>query len=330
VILVGVPGMNDREIESIERYIKEEVDADFQFLGKNVLPREELVKKAKDADIIITWDQKMDDELYKELNLCAFCAASTGFNVADIVAATRNGVMVTNAKDYCVDEVSGHAVMLILACSRKLAYVTENVKRGNWNIGGIGNIKRFSEATVGIFAFGSIARAVAEKLNGFGVRMISYDPYVSKDIMEEYGVEKVDFDSLLIESDYITLHAPLTDETEGIFNYDALVTMKQSAYIINTARGRLIDQDSLYELLKGGRIAGAGLDVIQNEPPLEKDKELIKLPDVIVTPHSAYFSDKAQEMQLRITARDVVRIIRGEIPINLRNPEVLDSEKFKK
>lgn len=325
VVLVGVPGMNDEEVQSLERYIREEGIEDFVFLGKPVLSREEAKEKLKGTDILVTWDQQMDEGLYKELDLMAFCAASTGFDAADIEAATANGVMVTNAKDYCVDEVSAHTVMLLLACGRRLYHVTENVDRGDWSVDGIGSVRRLKGSTVGIFAFGSIARGVAEKLKGFGVRMVSYDPYVDREVMEAYGVEKVGFETLLRESDYITIHSPLTDETRGMFSREALSWTKEGVVIVNTARGAIVDQEELYQMLKRGRIVAAGLDVLLHEPPSEAEKGLLELPNVIVTPHSAYFSDEAQEHQLRITARDVGRIARGERPVNLRNGEVLKS-----
>ena len=319
VALVGVPGMNDEEVQTLERYIRNEGIEDFVFLGKPVLSREEALERLKDVDILVTWDQQMDDGLYRALDLMAFCAASTGFDAGDIEAATRNGVMVTNAKDYCVDEVSAHAVMLLLACGRRLNHVRENVDRGDWSANGIGSVKRLKGSTVGIFAFGSIARGVAEKLSGFGLRMISYDPYVGKEVMNEYGVEKVDFDTLLAESDYITIHSPLTEETRGIFSGEALARTKEGVVLVNTARGAIIDQDALYDMLRSGRIVGAGLDVLIHEPPTEAERGLLELKNVIVTPHSAYFSDEAQDHQLMITARDVGRIARGERPVNLRN-----------
>jgi D-3-phosphoglycerate dehydrogenase len=319
VVLVGVPGMNDEEVQSLERYIREEGIEDFEFLGKPVLTRDEAKERLKGVDILVTWDQQMDDGLYRDLDLMAFCAASTGFDAADIKAATKNGVMVTNAKDYCVDEVSAHAVMLLLACGRRLNHVRENVNRGDWSVKGIGSVKRLKGSTVGIFAFGSIGRAVAKKLHGFGVKMISYDPYVDEEVMNEYGVQKVEFQTLLSESDYITIHSPLTEETRGMFSREALARTKEGLVLVNTARGAIVDQDALYDMLRSGRIVGAGLDVLTHEPPTEAEKELLELKNVIVTPHSAYFSDEAQDQQLRITARDVGRIARGERPFNLRN-----------
>ena len=326
VVLVGVPGMNDEEVQSLERYIRDEGIEDFTFLGKPVLSREEALEKLKGVDILVTWDQQMDEGLYRDLDLIAFCAASTGFDAADIDAATRNGVMVTNAKDYCVDEVSAHAVMLLLACGRRLLHVKKNVDRGDWSVNGIGSLKRLEGSTIGIFAFGSIGRAVAQKLKGFGVRMISYDPYVDEDVMNEYGVQKVEFETLLTESEYITIHSPLTEETRGIFSREALSRTREGLVLVNTARGAIIDQDALYDMLRSGRIVAAGLDVLTHEPPTEAEKGLLGLANVIVTPHSAYFSDEAQEQQLRITARDVGRIARGERPFNLRNENVVSGK----
>lgn len=320
VVLVGVPGMNDREIEKIEEFIRQEVPGvQYEFLGKPVLSDNELVEKARDADVIVTWDQQMSDELYAKLNLKGFCCASVGFDAADVNSATKHGVMVTNVRDYCVDEVANHSVMLLLTMTRKLWHVQENARNGKWSVEGIGSIKRLSESTVGLFGFSSMARDVAGKLKGFGVRLLAHDPYVDEKTMKDFGAEKVDFETLISESDYISIHAPLTDETRGIFSRETLRKMKPSAYIINTSRGRIIDQEGLYDALVNGQLAGAGLDVLWNEPPQESDMKLFELPNVIITPHSAYYSDEAQEQQIKICAQDVGRILRGEKPLNLRN-----------
>ncbi len=320
VVLVGVPGMNDREIEKIEEFIRQEVPGvQYEFLGKPVLSDNELVEKAKDADVIVTWDQQMSDELYGKLNLKGFCCASVGFDAADVNSATKHGVMVTNVRDYCVDEVANHAIMLLLTMARKLWHVQENARNGNWSVEGIGSIKRLSESTVGLFGFSSMARDVASKLKGFGVRLLAHDPYVDEETMKEFGAEKVDFETLISESDYISIHAPLTDETRGVFSREALGKMKPSAYIINTSRGRIIDQEALYDALVSGQLAGAGLDVLWNEPPQESDMKLFELPNVIITPHSAYYSDEAQEQQIKICAQDVGKILRGEKPLSTVN-----------
>ena len=296
VALCGVPGMNKEDIEKMERYIKEEYEnIEFLFLSENVLKKEELIKRCQDVEILISWDQEMDDEIYEKLNLRAYCAASTGFNAANIEAATRNKVLVTNVVDYCVDEVATHAIMLMLGCNKKLYSMIPYVKDGNWNLSILGKIKRFENSTVGLFGFfGSIPKAVSRKLSGFGANIISYDPFVSEEDMKSLNVTKVDLDTLFKESDYLSLHTPLLDSTKNIINKEVFKKMKSTSFLINTARGGLVNHEDLYEALKNNYIQGAGLDVLENEPPKEIDKMIIALPNTIVTAHSAYYQKKLQ------------------------------------
>lgn len=325
VVFCGVPGMKKQDIDNMEKYVKEEyVDVDFHFLGEEILDKYYLIEKAKDAEIIISWDQEMDDEIYESLNLKAYCAASTGFNAPNIDAATKNGVIVTNVSGYCTDEVANHTVMMILSLNRKLHKMVPYVKDGNWDLDILGKIKRFKGSTVGLYGFGSISKSVCEKLSGFGVNIISTDPIVSEDEMKKFGVLKVDLDTLLKESDYLSLHTPLLPSTERIINMENLKKMKPTSFLINTARGGLIDFDDLYEALNKGVIQGAGLDVLENEPPQENDKKIIDHPNTIVTAHSAYLSEEASDAQIRITAKIVGQILRGEKPDNIRNEKVLD------
>ena len=324
VVLCGVPGMKNEDIVKMESYLREEYNnLDFLFLGENTLEKEELINNCKDVEILISWDQEVDEEVYGKLNLRAYLAASTGFNAANVEAATKYNVVVSNAKDYCKDEVATHAMMYILACARKLFLMLPYVKEGNWGLSTIGKIKSFKDSTVGILGLGSIGSNVAKKLSGFGVKIISCDPNVSSTDMEELGVIKVDFDTLLKESDYLSLHTPLLPSTKEVINLEALKKMKPTSYLINTSRGGVVKQDDLYFALTNGIIAGAGLDVLEHEPPKVSDKFLINLPNVMVTPHSAYLSEEASDAQLRITAQEAGRILRNEAPINLVNPQIL-------
>lgn len=326
VALCGVPGMNKEDIEKMEIYIKEEYDnVEFLFLSEDVLGKEELIEKCKDVEVLVSWDQEMDDEIYEKLNLRAYCAASTGFNAPNLPAATRNKVIVTNVMDYCVDEVATHTIMLMLACNKKIYSMVPYVKDGNWDLSIVGKIKRFENSTVGLFGFGSIPKAVARKLAGFGVNMIAYDPFVSEEDMESLNVDKVDLDTLFANSDYLSLHTPLLPSTEEIINKETLKEMKPTAFLINTARGGLVNHEDLYEALLNNHIQGAGLDVLENEPPKEIDKKIIALPNTIVTAHSAYLSEEAAYSQIRVTAKIVGQILSSNLPINIQNPEVLDS-----
>lgn len=323
--LCGVPGMKKNDIEKMEKYIKEQYrDVDFTFISEDVLEKEELIEKCKDLEVLISWDQEMDDEIYERLNLRAYCAASIGFNAGNVEAASRNNVIVTNVSDYCVDEVAVHTLMMILACNRKLSKMIPYVKEGNWDLEVLGSIRRFEGSTVGLLGFGSIPKSVASKLSGFGVKVISYDPFVSEEEMKDYDVKKVELDDLLAESDYLSLHTPLVPSTDKIINKENIAKMKSTAYIINTARGALIDQKDLAEALENDLLQGAGLDVLENEPPMESDRAIIDSPNTIVTAHSAYVSDEASDSQLRITSEIVADILRSKVPINVKNPEVLD------
>lgn len=325
VALCGVPGMNKEDIKKMERYIKEEYEnVEFLFLSEDVLEKEELIEKCKNVEVLISWDQEMDDDTYKRLNLKAYCAASTGFNAANVEVATNNNVIVTNVVDYCVNEVATHAIMLMLGCNKKIYSMVPYVKEGNWDLSILGKIKRFENSIVGLLGFGSIPKAVAKKLSGFCVNIISYDPFVSEEDMKALNVTKVDLETLFKESDYLSLHTPLLESTKNIVNREVFKKMKPTAFLINTARGGLINHEDLYEALTNNYIQGAGLDVLENEPPKEIDKKIISLPNVIVTAHSAYFSEEASDSQIRVTAQIVGKILHSAIPNNVKNPQILN------
>lgn len=325
VALCGVPGMKKSDIVKMEDCIKEEYeDVAFTYLSENVLKKEQLIERCKDMDVLISWDQEMDDEIYEKLNLRAYCAASIGYNGANVQAATRNNVLVTNVSGYCIDEVATHAIMLILSCYRKLYSMVPYVKQGNWDLDVLGSIKKFEDSTIGLLGFGDISRAMVEKLSGFGVTVLAYDPFVSEEGMASFNVTKVDLDTLLKASDYLSVHAPLLDSTKNIINMESIKKMKKTAYIINTARGGLINHKDLFEALSNHYIQGAGLDVIGNEPPKEIDEKIIHLPNTIVTGHSAYVSDEASDLQIRTTAKIVGSILKSEMPTNIINPEVME------
>jgi D-3-phosphoglycerate dehydrogenase len=326
VIFGGVPGMDKKYRDRMKKgIIKEYENVDFIFFGENTITDEELIEKYSDAHILVSWDQEMNENTYKSMpNLKAYCQASVGFNAANIPIATKYGVIVTNVSDYCIDEVSNHTIALILACARKLYIMGPKVKMGIWDCAIAGDIKRFTDSTIGLYGFGKIAKEVSKKLKGFNVNIIANDPYVSKEEGEKYGVTMVDFNTLVKTSDYISLHTPLLPSTEDIFNKTIFKKMKPTAFIINTSRGKLINQQDLYEALTNNIIAGAALDVLKNEPPEDEDKKIIQLPNTIVTAHSAFVSIESAEQQIDLTCKNVGRILRGEKPNYICNPQVLD------
>ena len=315
VIFGGVPGMTQSDIDKMEQYLLEEYpEVDFYFYGEDTISKEELLMVGKDADVLISWDQEMDDEIYSSLNLTAYCAASTGFSPANVDAASKNGVYVANVPDYCMEEVSSHTVTLILSLYRRLYRMVDYVKEGNWDLSPMKNIKRFENSTVGLMGLGRIPRKVSEKLSGFGVEIISYDPFVSKEDMKELGVKKVDLDELLAQSDYLSLHTPLMESTEKIINKENISKMKDGAYLINTARGGLINEEALLEALDSGKIRAAGLDVLSDEPPSQIGRKLIDHENTIVTGHCSYVSIESSDEQIRKTAINVAMFLSGQIP----------------
>jgi len=248
-------------------------------------------------------------------------------------AATERGICVTNVPDYCLEEVSDHTMALLLACARKLLPQDKAVREGKWDTLERPRIRydiwppmfRVRGQTLGLIGFGNVARALVPKAQGFGLRVIACSPHVGDDVVAGLGVEPVDLDRLLRESDYVSVHTALNAGTTHILGLEQFRQMKRTAYLINTARGGLIDEGALYTALSEGYIAAAGLDVMELEPP-PSDNPLFKLDNVVFTAHSAHYSDASALELRRRPVEEVVRALRGELPYNLVNPEV--KEKF--
>lgn len=323
VLFGGVPGMMEEDMKKMEKYVLEEYpEAEFHFYGEPTVSKEKLMEIGKDVDVLISWDQEMDDEIYKTLNLKAYCAASVGFNAANINAATKNGVYVINVPDYCTNEVATHTVTLMLYLYRKLYHMVDYIEEGNWDLSPMDGIRRFEDCTVGLMGFGRIPRAVARKLQGFGVEIIAYDPFVDEENMKNAGVKKVELEDLFKNSDYLSLHSPLLDSTANTVNKETIAMMKDGAFIVNTARGGLMNEEDLLEALDSGKIAAAGLDVLVDEPPSEIGKRLIAHKNTVVTGHSSYASIEASDEQIRMTSKNVAKFLRGEVPegtLNLKD-----------
>lgn len=320
VIFGGVPGMVPADIKKMQQYILEETpEADFHFYGENVLSREELLEVARGATVLVSWDQPMDEDLYEALDLKAYCAASIGFDAANIKAASKNGVYVANAPDYCTNEVASHALAFILALYRRFYSVVDYVKAGHWDLSPMEATKRFENSTVGLVGFGRIPQALAKKLSGFETKILAFDPFISQEEMQKLGVEKVELEELFKNSDYISLHTPLLDSTRHLVNEKTISLMKDGVYLVNTARGALIDEEALYQALVSGKIRAAALDVLTEEPPSEMGRKLIELDNTIITPHSSYASMEASDLQIRTTAKNVAAFLRGQVADNTLN-----------
>lgn len=241
-----------------------------------------------------------------------------GVDGIDLAAATDHGVPVVNVPDYGTDEVANHAVALLLALARKLTRLDRQTRAGGWNVFLTGPIHRLAGRTVGILGCGRIGASVARKLAGFDVELLGTDPYVAA---LPPGVRPVSLERLLGESDYLTIHCPLTAETRHLIDAEALGRMRPHAVLVNTARGGIVDTGALVEALHAGALAGAGLDVLEQEP-LDPASPLLQMEQVIVTPHAAWYSEEGRSDLKRRAAEEAVRVLGGERPRHCTNPEV--------
>ena len=237
-----------------------------------------------------------------------------GYDNIDVPAATAHGVRITYVPDYGVHEVSTHAITLLLVMARNMESLLKASAEGRWDHGAMGTVQRIQDQTLGVLGLGRIGRQTALKGLGLGMRVLGYDPVIPDEDIRATGIEPADMDRVLVESDYISLHVPSMPETRHIINAAALAAMKPTARIINTARGPLIDEEALLAAVRDGTIAGAALDVFETEPPPE-DHPLLHEPNVIVTPHAAWYSEAAKtDMQVK-ASQDVVNVLSGNEPV---------------
>ncbi|HEX9443087.1 MAG TPA: C-terminal binding protein [Candidatus Binatia bacterium] len=255
-------------------------------------------------------------------HLRAIVRYGIGVDTIDLAAATRRGILVANVPDYCVDEVATHALALILAWARKLPAAARLTRGGRWEVGPLAPMESARDLTLGLIGFGRIARRLARMARAIGFQVAAADPNVKKAELGRQGVKPLPLARLLKTADFISLHVPLTPATRHIINDKALRRMKPAAYLINTARGGLVDETALYRALRDGRIAGAALDVLEEEP-WPANSPLRALDNVIVTPHSAWYTGRAQAELRRKASAEVVRALSGKAPKNLVNREVL-------
>lgn len=261
-------------------------------------PEDEVFEKIADADVIVVNMVKFDRSLVSRLTKCKLIIRhGIGYDNVDVDACTDNGIQFAYQPDYCKIDVAEHAISLIFACARKVVAsrktLDDSSAAGQWDFSGLFPVYRMEGKTLGILGLGRIGSRVFNKLKSFGFRIIGCDPYLSdkrKAALE--GVEWVDKETIFKESDYLTVHTPLNDETRYIVNKDTLSLMKPTAYVVNTSRGGMVDADALAQALKDGTIAGAAIDVFEVEPP-SPDLELFNLDNAILTPHIGWASEEA-------------------------------------
>jgi len=315
-----------------EKYPRKFGEMGAAFAAQACASDDEFIAFAREAEAIITVGsiRPVPRKVMEGLEQCRLVSnTQIGYDSIDIEAATERGILVTNVPDYCTEEVSDHAMALLLACARKIVPLHEAARKGQWGLSASGveiqtgiwpRMSRLQGQTLGLLGLGKVSRALVPKARGFQLRVIAYDPYVSPEIARQMGVELVDWQQLLRESDFLSIHAALTPETRHILSTEAFQGMKPTACLINTARGGFIDEAALYRALKDGEIAMACLDVTDPEPPGPKNP-LLALDNVIITAHSAFFSPTSEAERWHRPVEEVGRVMRGEWPRALVNPQ---------
>lgn len=297
---------------SIETEILKKCDA--QVVVENCVTEEDMIKKCKDADGILLDMAPMSKKVVEALEKCRTVARyGVGYDNVDVETCTKKRIYVSNVPDYCKEDVSDLALAHLFTCVRGIATKDRKIREGGWNLGRE-NIFRIKGKTLALIGFGRISRCLFKKVSGFGLKeVLVCDPYITREIIEQAGAKKVDFETALKQADYISLHMPLTSETKGIIDKKAFSIMKKTAILINTSRGPLVEDDALIDALKSKKIAFAGLDT-HNIEPLPKDSPLMKLDNCVLTDHTGFNTQEAiVELKTKI-AWNIKDVLEGRQP----------------
>jgi D-3-phosphoglycerate dehydrogenase / 2-oxoglutarate reductase len=323
VVLTDYAFRADSLIEQVRLHTGAELEVHQAFT------EDEVIEVVRDADAVLLERAPITARVVKEMDRCRVVVRhGVGYDTIDVEACTEAGICACNVADYCTPEVADHTVAMLLALARSLLPLDAGVRAGKWeSVREAGRNRRIEGQTLGIVGFGKIGQAVARRASGFGFRIVAFDPVVGPEAMSEKGATKLSLEDLLAVSDYISLHVPLSRSTRHLIREETLRHMKPTAVLVNTSRGGLVDQRALYHALVDGRLAGAGLDVLEDEPP-SPDEPLLKLSNVLLSPHAAFYSeDSALELHVRM-AEQVAAVFQGRVPANLLNPAVLSRVRY--
>jgi glyoxylate reductase len=290
-------------------------------------PKKVIIEKVKNVDGLVSLlSDKIDAEVFDAApKLKIVAQMAVGFDNIDIQEATRRGIYVTNTPEVLTDTTADFAWALLMAVARRVVEADKYVRTGQWKVGWHPSMflgRDIHGATIGIVGAGRIGYAVAKRAKGFNMKILFYDVIPRPEMEKELGAKRVDLDTLLKESDFVSIHVPLMKETYHMINAEKLKLMKKTAYLINNARGPIVDEKALYEALKEGRIAGAGLDVFEQEPT-PVDNPLLKLDNVVVAPHISSASYETRSRMAEMVAENLVAFFEGKAPPNLVNPDVM-------
>lgn len=308
----------------LERGLLESAGHILRYEGDAKRP-EDVARVIHEADAILNCYSVIPAAAIRELPRCRIIARyGIGLDTIDVDAATSRGILVTNVPDYCIDEVSDHALALILSLARGVTQLDRSVRSGTWSLRAAGNLYRLRGRTLGLVGFGRIARALAAKAAAIGLRVVAHDPFISDADVRAAGVEPHQLDALLSEADVVSIHAPLSDATRHLIGDRELGLMRPTALLVNTSRGPLVDVEALRRALDAGALAGAALDVLEQEPPAAGDP-LLHRPDVIITPHAAFYSEESLVELQRKAVEQVIAALAGDVPPYAVNADALST-----
>jgi D-3-phosphoglycerate dehydrogenase / 2-oxoglutarate reductase len=321
---VAIVAVTDHVFDDLdqERELLASSGHELRFEG-NAASVDEVRERVTGAGAVLNCYASMPAEVIEALEGCRVIARyGIGLDTIDMDAANARGIIVTNVPDYCIDEVSDHALALILALARGVARLDRSVRDGGWSLADGPVIHRLRGRTLGLVGFGKIARMLATKVAPLGLKIVATDPYVSDDDMVTAGIQPCSLERLLEISDIVSIHAPLTDGSRHLIDADAISRMRPGAILVNTSRGPLIDVEALRDAMDADRLGGAGLDVLETEPPAPDDP-LLRHPNVVVTPHAGFFSRESVRELQRKAAEQVVAALAGEMPAYAVNADAV-------
>ena len=308
---------NDKEVEILKQLGDVEIVDCTKIEKGGVKEEDKIIKYTEDADAIILQFANISKKVIDHLKKCRIISRyAIGVDTIDVKEAKKRGIVVSNVPDYCIEEVSDSAIAHMFNCIRKISLANNLFCNKLWDYEKIKPMYRFSDQTLGLIAFGNIARRVAEKLRPFNLKILTYDPYFKDDNNEYNWVKFVTLEELLSKSDIISIHAPLNKETHHLINNNTIALMKDGVVIINTSRGGLIDENALEEGIKSKKVSMAGLDVLEYQDNEYYQSVLLKYPErVIITPHISWYSEGAIVDLQRKTAINVYEMLKNGKPI---------------
>ncbi len=311
------------KFEGLEYFRTRAKDEGLQIIEAQADGEEQFAKQIKAAHAVVVIDRRISAQTIAALECCELIhTLSVGYECVDVAAATAAGIPVCNTPAYCTDEVANHAMTLLMSVARKIHIIMPATRSGVWDYNFTRPILNFRDKTLGILGLGRVGRMLVPKAKGFGIRVCAYDPYLDDDIFEMMGVDRCyELEDLLDQSDYVSLHTPLTPETTGMIGARELELMKPSAVIINTARGAIWDERAVGDALRNGIITGAATDVLTSEPP-DDGHPFLQLKNMLVTPHVAWYSEESFRKEMTDGMDEIVRVLSGLRPRAIVNPEI--------